>query len=643
MADEEPNSRSEALDEIAALRRQHAELGQRLAALERQMGVKVSPVPGRKLAQPGKGSPLPANLEQLIGLHGFSWLGILALVTGLGLFIRYAFLEHWLGPLAILLGSAAVGAGMIFAGEWIARKETYRIWAHALMGGGIAVLYFLVYAGYHFDYFQQVTHLNQFVDTLLLMGVVGLAIWLALRRQSQSLASRAFVLGFATSLLSRELVLLTLIYNLILSAGLVGVAAICRWQSLGLVGVLGSYTLHGLWLWANPDQALLGQSVLLIYFALYAVVIDQLELRGEGVSESELPRGAVAKLAAGISNPDRLLPAFWKSSTALGLVNLVGYAGLALLLREKTELWPGLAAALVWLGLGLGQQARLLPRGMSKAWQAVFCAHWMLAAALTDLLLSAHQASDHARSGMLLLWALAAAGWAHGVRRWDSAWVQAGCQWLTAGAVAGIIAIEAPAHWLGLLWSLEALALLWLGRSRPTLVPASQLLVLATAIGLRWQDFGPEYPLSLAAGLDGAAVLILLTIAWRAQEVDTPGLRNGLNWPAGISLALWLSSAMPSDGLSLAWAVAGCVLVLAGFVFRHPLFRFQGLTLLLLTGAKVFLLDLRELGMGWRILSLLVLGGLLLGIALIYTRRQKQEAKPESSVPPSDLPAGGLK
>ncbi|MEZ0370018.1 MAG: DUF2339 domain-containing protein [Candidatus Sericytochromatia bacterium] len=622
--------------ELRALRRQHAEMGRRLSALEQQLGV----VPARtQLGTTGKSDgakpsrlplAIPANLEQLIGLQGFSWLGILALVTGLGLFIRYAFLEGWLGPLAILLGGAAVGAAMIGAGEWIARKELYRTWAHALMGGGVAVLYFLVYASYHFEYFRAVTHLNQVTDTLLMMAVVGLAIFLALRRKSQSLASRAFVLGFATSLLSRELVMLTLVYNLLLSVGLVGVVAVCRWQGLGLMGVIGSYALHGLWLLANPDAALLAQAVLLIYFGLYALVSDQIETRPP--AEPEPDRVSLARLGLKIDP-------FWHSGAALELVNLIGFEVLALLLLTNLSQWQSLGGILVWLAIGIYQQLRLLPRGVSRHWQCLFAVHLLLAIVLGDMALSA-QAGDqiHARSLLLACWAAGMAGWSHLIGRWDAPLLRTLCQWLTAGCLAGLLALEAPAHGLGLLWAAEAAGLLWLSRQRVQMLPAGLLLVLATAVQLVLIDFPTTYPdvagwgPPLPVALHGAAVTLLLIVAWQANDAEQPLYKHALNWPAGIALSVFLGFVLPATGFSLGWAIAGCALVLAGFLLHHALLRFQGLALLLLTGAKVFLVDLRELAMGWRILSLLVLGGLLLGIALIYTRRQSKESSEQLTV-----------
>lgn len=638
-------------EELRALRQQHEAMGQRLNTLERQLGIKparTSKGAGGAVADK-PALKLPANFEQLIGLQGFSWLGILALVTGLGLFIRYAYVEGWLGPLAILLGGVVVGAAMIGTGEWIARREHYRTWAHALMGGGIAVLYFLVYASYHFEYFRAVTHLNQMTDVLLLMAVVGLAIFLALRRQSQSLASRAFVLGFVTSLLSQQLVSLTLMYNLILSIGLVGVVAVARWQGLALVGIVGSYVLHGVWLAANPDSGALGLGVMLVYSGLYGLVADRLESSAAETPELHVSPAVSTSVATSRPKTGSLGSyAFWQSSAALGLMNLAGFAGIMLMLLifgQALPLWQHWGASVLWLGVGLVFQSRLLalPASRTQAWQGVFFAHWVLAIVFSDLALQAQTAPAHSRSGMLAVFAVCAAGWAHLLRQRDATLLRQLCHWLTAGCLAGLIALEAPALGISLFWAAEAAVLLWLGQTRKHLVPPALVLVMVSMLELIAHSMPGAYPAGGMSALiyHGLTVAVLLGVAWGSETVeheraqDQQLLRNGLNWPASIALTCWLAWALPNTGLSMGWTVAGCLLVIAGFVLKHQLLRLQGLVLLLLTGAKVFLVDMRELSMGWRILSLMVLGALLLGIALIYTRRQHTESLNKTDSEPS--------
>ncbi len=76
--------------------------------------------------------------------------------------------------------------------------------------------------------------------------------------------------------------------------------------------------------------------------------------------------------------------------------------------------------------------------------------------------------------------------------------------------------------------------------------------------------------------------------------------------------------------LTVAWALEGVVLLVAGFPLRERVLRLSGLCLLAACIVKVFAYDLRELEALPRIVSFVVLGVLLLGVSLIYTRFREQ-------------------
>jgi uncharacterized membrane protein len=64
----------------------------------------------------------------------------------------------------------------------------------------------------------------------------------------------------------------------------------------------------------------------------------------------------------------------------------------------------------------------------------------------------------------------------------------------------------------------------------------------------------------------------------------------------------------------------GAALLSAGFWRRSAFLRWQGLVLLAVSIAKVFLFDMNQLSQGFRILSFLGLGALLLGVSFVYQR-----------------------
>jgi uncharacterized membrane protein len=70
-----------------------------------------------------------------------------------------------------------------------------------------------------------------------------------------------------------------------------------------------------------------------------------------------------------------------------------------------------------------------------------------------------------------------------------------------------------------------------------------------------------------------------------------------------------------------AWfMIYGAILLGAGFWRRSAFLRWQALVLLAVTIAKVFLVDVSELAEGYRILSFLGLGALLLAVSFVYQR-----------------------
>jgi uncharacterized membrane protein len=64
----------------------------------------------------------------------------------------------------------------------------------------------------------------------------------------------------------------------------------------------------------------------------------------------------------------------------------------------------------------------------------------------------------------------------------------------------------------------------------------------------------------------------------------------------------------------------GAVLLLVGFLKRSAFFRWQALVLLALSIGKVFTIDVSQLSQGYRILSFLGLGALLLAVSFAYQR-----------------------
>jgi hypothetical protein len=70
--------------------------------------------------------------------------------------------------------------------------------------------------------------------------------------------------------------------------------------------------------------------------------------------------------------------------------------------------------------------------------------------------------------------------------------------------------------------------------------------------------------------------------------------------------------------LSVFWSLFAILSVFAGFRFRAASLRYFGLGLFALTLLKIVVIDLNQVGRGYRILSFMGLGLLLLGTSVLY-------------------------
>lgn len=114
------------------------------------------------------------SLESTIGGKWYAVAGALVFVVGVGLFLKFAYDQGWLGmvPMSVrCLSAAGVGAVMLVIAEWLRR----RVNAWAAVGfnaAGLGTLFSAAYASYRFDLVGQTPALAMLIG----VGVVGLAI-----------------------------------------------------------------------------------------------------------------------------------------------------------------------------------------------------------------------------------------------------------------------------------------------------------------------------------------------------------------------------------------------------------------------------------------------------------------------------------
>jgi len=135
-----------------------------------------------------------AEWEALVGERLLSRIGAVALVIGVGFFLKYAFDHQWIPPVLRVLMGAAAAAVLILGAT--SRRERYPILAQALLGAGLGVGYLTAYAT--FAFYDLVP---AFAAILLMAAVTAIAFERAIRFDSLAVGFIGWLGGFLTPVL----------------------------------------------------------------------------------------------------------------------------------------------------------------------------------------------------------------------------------------------------------------------------------------------------------------------------------------------------------------------------------------------------------------------------------------------------------
>ena len=171
------------------------------------------------------------DLEQLIAGNWLNRIGIIVLMLATAFFLKYAFDNNWIGPVARVGIGIAAGVALLGYSQILFRKG-YLYFSEGIVALGAGVLYLSLFAGWNFYHFIPLVP-----AFIAMFAVTGTILGLSLARDSQRLALLALVSGFLTPLLlntgqDAEVGLFS--YLAILNAGLLVVSQLRNWRSLPL-------------------------------------------------------------------------------------------------------------------------------------------------------------------------------------------------------------------------------------------------------------------------------------------------------------------------------------------------------------------------------------------------------------------------
>ncbi len=184
------------------------------------------------------------DLEEALGTNWAYKLGIILLVIGLASLGISKLGE--LGPLGKVLLLFVTSCAILGGGIFVEKKERYRMFGRAFIGGGWALLFFTTYALHHVQAMRVLD--SEGTDLVLMFAVAAGMVLHTLRYNSQLVTGLAFLLAFTTVSLSHEDVY-SLAAGAVLAVGLVTIVVQRGWFELEVFGILSSYLNHLYWLY----------------------------------------------------------------------------------------------------------------------------------------------------------------------------------------------------------------------------------------------------------------------------------------------------------------------------------------------------------------------------------------------------------
>ena len=283
-------------------------------ALEIQKPERVddpTPQPGPRKDQP--------SLETKIGRYWLNRIGVVSVVIGLAYLLAHTYQNF--GPgLKIALGFLSA-SGLLAAGDYIGRKKDFSWYGQGLIGGGYALLYFVVYA------MQNIASVQLIDEPILaacgLLAVAATSMVHATGKKSEAIALLSTLLAFATISLS-PVTWFSLVATAVLVAGLSAVIMFMHWRIVYFAGALGSYLTYLLFTQpglasSSPESAvLMGLGFLGLFWVAFTTLgfrlftarpfnflsehIDSLILQGKTADKDESAWHDKLLLAVGVVN-----------------------------------------------------------------------------------------------------------------------------------------------------------------------------------------------------------------------------------------------------------------------------------------------------------------------------------------------------
>jgi uncharacterized membrane protein len=593
-------------EELEALKAQVAALTARIYVLEQRLGVsaprlqQAAPVPATPAATKPSAPPVAptppqpprapsfatlspsrprqdTSLEKRIGQYWLNRVGIVAVLFGVAYFLKYAFDNQWIGAGGRVVIGLLAGMGLIIWSERF-RKHGHAPFSYSLKAVGIGILYLSLWYAY------QRGHVIPVEVAFVAMVVVTVStIVLALTQDAQLLAAFSLLGGFSTPLLlstgqNHEVFLFS--YVILLDLAVLVMARVRPWRRLLWGSFAGTLILFCGWSleFYSKDQ----RAVTTLFAVAFTAIFASMPLLTPFARSTRFSGPAITLMLLPLFNAAWFFMAlyvmYWPDKLTLtffALALAAAYLAISAVFKRRFSDREAMVVNLLHIAIAIAFITIAVPLKLDRHWITI---GWLVEAGV-------------------LLWIAV---------RTQTAFLRF---LAVAALVLGLFKLLAVDQW-------EPETLVF------NLRFATYLVAIAILGGIVYfgQRHGSEeeqpFVQLAAVGLNLLALIALTGEAYyyfdRQQSHLTP-IAGYLADYRQLELARNFS-------YSAIWLVYGAALMVVGFWKKTAFVRWQALVLIAATILKVFIYDVRELEKGYRILSFIALGAVLLAISFIYQR-----------------------
>lgn len=356
-------------EELLQLQEQTKQQYYRISELQRRLADLLPPEQRQRLA-PAAAKPA-FSLENFIGLRLIHFIGIVVLVIGLSIGVKYAIDRNLISE--VMRISLAYLAGGVLFGLSTRLKKRYEMFSAILLSGGLASLYFTTYAA--FVYYRMMPFA---VAYGLMVALTVYAVYQAIVYSREVIAILGLIGAYAIPFLISPNTgnpNMFFLYILIINLGIIYLGWRKQWNATVLVAQIATWVLYFGWaaVQLSEKHATTGWIFLAVFFLLFYTYIIYNETWlasrfGEvrqvvlmlnnlaiymgavmliGYTSKEVSYAAVTLVMSGfLFGQAALFHYAWKDEP---IHNRLLSAGLLLFIIFIAQQWEGMTVTLLWL------------------------------------------------------------------------------------------------------------------------------------------------------------------------------------------------------------------------------------------------------------------------------------------------------